>query len=288
MTKQEIRKRIEEICGEVPGNIIKAEQADYPEVAGLQLYDGPLTGFGSADDPIFEKYKEPGVVGPWMLGPKQWLPAARTVISVFLPFTDRVKSSNALMTDIASHEWAYARVEGQAYLIRCMNALAEWFRENGAEAAVPMGDPRFFQIVGGRIQGAVPENIQPEALLDSTYSSNWSERHAAFACGLGTFGMSRGLITAKGVAGRFGSVIVSTALEADERPYRDIYEYCIRCGACAAKCPPHAFPASGGPKDHQICEPHMIHTAQVLKPRYGCGLCQVGVPCQDRIPGKRD
>ena len=38
------------------------------------------------------------------------------------------------------------------------------------------------------------------------YASNWSERHVAYVCGLGTFGC-QGLITSKGLAGRFGSII---------------------------------------------------------------------------------
>lgn len=287
MTKQEIIERIIEIYNETPGNVIDASQTDDPEIVGLKLYEQPLIGFGSALDKLFETYKEPEIVGPWMLSPEQWLPEAKSVISVFMPFTERVKKSNARMTCVASQEWAYARIEGQAFLNSCMLKLAEWFRENGVKSAVPAVDKRFHRIIGGRVIGADAEKINEEYseyINESTFSSTWSERHAAFVCGLGTFGMSRGLITAKGMAGRFGSVIVSAEIEADSRPYTDIYEYCIRCGACARNCPANAFSIPGEPKDHRICAPHVSYTGKVLAPRYGCGLCQVKVPCQDKIP----
>ena len=288
MTKQDIRKRLLEIYNETPGNIIDEEHADYPEVIGLKIYDEPLIGFGSADDCLFEKYKEPGIVGPWMLAPKEWLASAETVISVFFPFTKRVKESNALMTDIASHEWAYGRVEGQIFINSCMAALAEWFAENGEEAIMPAGDSRFFALTYGKKKGAAATSKSAAELYpgadENTFSSSWSERHAAFVCGLGTFGLSRGLITEKGMAGRFGSIIVSTKIEADVRPYKEVYEYCIKCGKCADNCPAKAFPVRGEIKVQSICEPHVGKTAQILKPRYGCGLCQVGTPCQDGIP----
>ena len=290
MTKQDIRNQLLKIYNETPGNIIDAEHADYPEVVNLKIYDEPLIGFGAADDALFEKYKEPGIVGPWYLGPGVWMISAQTVISVFMPFSKRVKESNALMTEFGSPEWAYGRVEGQLFINACMAALAEWFKECGEEAVMPAGDPRFFTIVNGKKKGAAAtsqssSNFYPGADA-TTFSSTWSERHAAFVCGLGTFGMSRGMITAKGIAGRFGSIIVSTKIEADVRPYKDIYEYCIKCGKCADRCPAKAFPVRGELKDHRICEPHVGKSAQILKPRYGCGLCQVGTPCQDGIPKK--
>ena len=43
--------------------------------------------------------------------------------------------------------------------------------------------------------------------VDQAPRSTWSERHVAYAAGLGTFGLSRGLITARGIAMRCGSVV---------------------------------------------------------------------------------
>lgn len=288
MTKQEITELFLRLCHETPGNTVDTEHPDWPDVAGLNMFTEPLIGFADADDALFQKYKEPGIVGPWMLTPKEWLPSAATVISVFMPFTERVKNTNALMDDVASHEWAYARIEGQAYLLDCLSALADRFRANGFEAVMPARDPRLLAITAGRVSGpgAAYADTYAPFISGSTFSSNWSERHTAFVCGLGTFGMSKGLITKKGVAGRFGSIIVSERIEPDARPYTEVYEYCTRCGACAHNCPVKAYPAPGELKDHRLCEPHITYSKQVLRPRYGCGLCQVNVPCRDGIPGR--
>ena len=118
-----------------------------------------------------------------------------------------------------------------------------------------------------------------------SFTSNWSERHVAFVCGLGTFGLSKGIITSKGVAGRFGSIITELYLSPQKREYENIYEYCSMCGACIKKCPVNAISIENG-KDHIICSKFLDKTAEKYKPRYGCGKCQIGVPCESRIPKK--
>ena len=124
------------------------------------------------------------------------------------------------------------------------------------------------------------------------YISTWSERHAAYAAGLGTFGLSKGLITKKGMAGRFGSVITSAEFDADIRPYSQPFEYCTMCGACMVKCPAGAIDKAKGcalGKDQLVCGPYV--SGSKLPPhgpnqrvRYGCGKCQCGVPCESGIP----
>ena len=118
------------------------------------------------------------------------------------------------------------------------------------------------------------------------FNSNWSERHVAHACGLGTFGLSAGLITAKGLAGRFGSLLTSLRLAPDARPYQSYNAYCSRCGACAKRCPAAAISLEKG-KEHTICSPLVDKSMEPFRPRYGCGKCQVGVPCEKRIPPRR-
>ena len=134
----------------------------------------------------------------------------------------------------------------------------------------------------------IPERIGGAVLCDcineKTFSSRWSERHAAFVCGLGTFGLSKGVITRKGTAGRFTSIIIPDRIEPDTRAYTGIYEWCVRCGACARRCPAEAITLEEG-KDHNKCYAFQLKTGKLFYPRYGCGLCQTKVPCEARAPG---
>ena len=68
-------------------------------------------------------------------------------------------------------------------------------------------------------------------------ASQWSERHAAYASGLGTFGLCDGLITPKGKAVRFASVVTRIKVPPTQRPYKDHHAYCLHyakgiCGMC--------------------------------------------------------
>ena len=114
-------------------------------------------------------------------------------------------------------------------------------------------------------------------------ASNWSERHVAYASGLGTFCLTRGLISEKGVAGRYGSVIVTEEIAPDSRPYDGVYDYCIMCGACIRRCPAKAISLKHG-KNQLKCRLWMKKSEKKYDPRYGCGKCQVGVPCEAGIP----
>lgn len=159
-----------------------------------------------------------------------------------------------------------------------MNRFGAFVREllvqAGEQAVYPAADPRFGMV--------------------ESFASNWSERHAAYICGLGTFGLSKGLITEKGMAGRFGSVITTAQLPATKRRTDDPFADCTMCGKCARNCPAGAIdPAKGiiNGKDHEKCSaylktctypPHGPHA----RVRYGCGKCQVGVPCECGRPNK--
>ena len=262
MTRNQLEEEILRIFYKTEGNYIES----IPQLGGegLTLYAEPIFGIGSADDPLFEEYRQEGIIGPWFMGPTNWLTDARSVISVFFPFTDRVKASNAIQTGHASVEWLYARIEGQAFITKFTRNMTERLTGLGISCCAPSIDPRF-------------------ALNKDPIAGNWSERHCGYVCGLGTFGMSRGLITRKGMAGRFSSFIISEALDAYRRDYTGIYDYCIKCGACAKRCPAHAFP-DNGIKDNPICMRFVDHSKELFAPRYGCGLCQTGVPCESSIP----
>ena len=279
MDKKEIFDLISELYHSQGESILPASADIVPEYVGLRLFDAPVVGFASAEDPLFELYKKPGVIGPWHMSPREWLPGAEMVISLFFPITKEIRESNAREQELASLPWLYARIEGQAFIGRYMQALAEKFREAGAAACVPQGDPRWQSVKNGEgIEGY--DEMTPE-----TFGSRWSERHAAYICGLGTFGLSKGLITKRGIAGRFASVVTDLAFEPDPRPYTGVYDYCIHCGACVARCPVGAIDPVKG-KDHVICSQCLDRSRELFRPRYGCGLCQTGVPCEDRDPSE--
>ena len=229
----------------------------------LRIYDQPLFAVAGAGDPLWTRLKEPGVIGPHHLAPGEWLPGARSVVSYFLPFSERVRRANRA-PGVTATEWIYARWEGEMCNAALAGRLASALQAAGARALAPMADPRF-KVVDLR--------------------SNWSERHAAFVAGLGTFSLTRSLITRLGAAGRFGSVITDLDLRPTPRPYQEVSEYCQACGSCIDRCPCRAVDRSG--KDNGVCKVYLDTTRVLYSPRYGCGKCQTAVPCEGGIPRAR-
>ena len=98
-------------------------------------------------------------------------------------------------------EWVYGRIEGEICNEGLRKHLVSEFLCQGYSALAPALDSRLAQV---------------------KKRSNWSERHVAFIAGLGTFGLSKLLISAKGCAGRYGSIIVSQKLQPTPRSYQDL------------------------------------------------------------------
>lgn len=274
MNREELVRQAENFTQQSELNRVPDSMALLPELAGMTIFDSPLFAIGSAEDPCFETFKRPEAVGAHFMTPGEWLPGARSVISFFLPFTEAVRTGNRRDYAWPSYEWLHARIEGQAFVRELSLFIQSTIRGAGASCVVPLVDERFFQ--------AMAEGRQRHGQT-LFFTSNWSERHVAFACGLGTFGLSKGLITKRGMAGRFGSVITTLPLEIDARAYRDVYEYCTHCGECARHCPANAISLSEG-KDHVRCAAFVESTSKKHGRWYGCGKCQVGVSCEHGIP----
>lgn len=276
MTKEELLKLAHDFVSNDPANKIEKGYAIVPSVIGLTMYDPPIMKIADATDPTFETLKKPEVIGPHFMLPSEWLPGARTVICLFLPISAGVREDNRKRMDWPSPGWLHARIEGQVMINKLNSILREAIINAGYDALAPSVDNRFF--TRERLPGDVPDG--PE------FTSNWSERHAAFISGLGTFGLSKGLITERGVAGRYTSIITNIKLPIDTRPYTDVYEYCSMCGACAKNCPAKAISIEGG-KDHVKCAVYLNLTRAKYKPRYGCGKCQIKVPCETKSCQKK-
>lgn len=252
-------------------NYISEEDALRPDLTGQRIYDAPLFGVAAADDPGFTALRDPAVVSPEVWLPNDWLDGAKSVISFFLPFSEAVRVSNR-GGERPSEEWLHGRIEGQMMMNRFGAFVCESLEQAGEAAVYPAADPRF--------------------RMTAPFASNWSERHAAYLCGLGTFGLSKGLITARGMAGRFGSVITTAGLPVNERADADPFAACTMCGKCAQNCPAGAIDPEKGVangKDHAKCAaylkactypPHGPHA----RVRYGCGKCQTNVPCEYGMP----
>lgn len=273
MEKHDFENLLRGLVNSDSGNLVAEKTALTPELAGMRIFDEPVFGYAAADDPLFAQLKLPGIIGDHFMPPHEWLPEARTVISVFLPFTKAVKAANGADMSWPADEWLHARIEGQQFQNRICAFIQSRLEAAGFSCAVPMTDPRF----SGRHPRIQDRNRQ------DYYTSNWSERHAAYISGLGSFGLSRGLITSKGIAGRFISLITGAYFEPVTRPYTAIDEYCIHCGACIRNCPARAISPERG-KDHPSCSAFLDRTMEKHRPRYGCGKCQVKVPCESRIP----
>ena len=194
--------------------------------APLRIFDPPLLAVADAEDPLWARLKAAEVIGPEHRSPGEWLPGARSVVSYFLPYSETVRRANRGQGTTAT-EWLYGRWEGDQCNVALARRLAQAALAAGAQALAPMVDGRY-RVVQGR--------------------SNWSERHAAFIAGLGTFSLSRSLITRRGSAGRFGSIITDAVLEPTPRPYQGLTEYCSECGSCIPRCPPRGDrPIGEGP-----------------------------------------
>ena len=128
-------------------NFISDEDAIYPHLAGMKIFEDPLVGFASADDELFvTEFKKEGVLHPEYLAPQEWLPGAKTVISYFLPFTAEVKKSNRNRSDDpyepgipqrCSAEWLHARIEGQMFLDKITDYVQSILEEEGFETISP-------------------------------------------------------------------------------------------------------------------------------------------------------
>jgi len=268
MDKKELCEQADEFVRNSSHNYVDAATALCPQYANMKLFDAPVFAFGDSNDELYSCYKSSDIIGECFLSPLEWLASAKTVISFFLPFTDAIKSANSTDFKWPADEWLHGRYEGQMLVKELSLFIQNKLMEAGHASVVPSIDQRF--------------NLSYDE-KNTKYKVNWSERHIAYACGLGTFGLSKGIITEKGTCGRLGSIITESDFQKDIRLYNDVYEYCTMCGECIPNCPVSAISIESG-KDSERCSRFLDETRAKHAPRYGCGKCQVNVPCESGIP----
>lgn len=256
-----------------PSNYITEEIALDKSLINQRIFDEPIYAIGFAGDHLFDELRHKDVIHEEYLTPLMWNEEGESVLSFFLPFTAEIKESNRSHGTEPSTAWLHGRIEGQKMVRDFSGYVRRVLQDLGYSVVLPPEDKRF-------------RFIEPRV-------PNWSERHTAFICGLGTFGLSKGIITSKGMAGRFGSVITSAKLPITVRDYSELYEYCIMCKRCEVNCPAGAIKYDGSmhkAKKHLPCSNFLDETRTTDAKgvmRYGCGKCQVKVPCESKIPRRR-
>ena len=251
--------------------------------------DTPLVGFSNGGDPLYKELKK-DIGSPFMTPDEIFVrsfPGTRvnadelTVISIILPKTRPTREDNRKETAYPSERWIRSKHFGGEFGKKLCEYLVKVLGDAGYDAVAP-AYTSFFTIGKSDKYGL---------------ASTWSERHAAYVSGLGTFGLCDGLITERGKAMQCYSVIARIPIPPTPRPYADRHAYCLfyargTCGLCIKRCPVEAISRNG--HDKVRCMKHCFGVTQpYARSRfgiddYGCGLCQTGVPCESGNPVKKE
>jgi len=286
-----LEQAISRLIAEAPENVLS-------DFGNLAVFDAPLVGVADGDDPLFVRFRE--VVSAGHILPRELLarecgsaPARVRVIVWAMPFTKPVRESNR-GGRWPSRLYSLARNNGGALSQIVRRRLVGLLRDGGWAAAAPV------------FSGSYDAFRSPEHV----FSSTWSERHAAFAAGLGQFGLNGALITPRGSFVRIASVVTDLEVAPTPRPYDGYAAPCLAsggevCGRCIERCPAGAISAAGMDKsacyemrkavrerslEEYVEEMAMLRSEVVKSGRreagysLGCALCMCGVPCEDRHP----
>lgn len=272
-------------CTELITALVNGAPNNHLHALDEKAWGTPLIGVAAGDDPLFTEYRQ-------IIGAVHWTPAeafllaypasapaaARLrVISWVLPQTKATLADQRLETELPAARWIYSRHYGELFNEWLRSRVRDEFIQRGIRATAPTLLPEWAY------------RQTPQAGI----CSNWSERHAAYAAGLGTFGLSDGFISEAGKAIRIGSVVVEaditiTSREADNHTANCLFYTQGTCGACIKRCPVDAISQAGHDKVachnyiRQVTAPYAKQVSgQVVTP---CGLCQVRIPCELRNP----
>lgn len=273
-------KIIQDFWESAPSNSLHLE-------TGEKAWEKPHIAIARGDDPLFLHHKE--LIGSFLWTPEEAYALAfpnspvhaceLQVISYVLPQTAKTREDQRQEKTLPSERWARSRFHGEEFNCDLRLHLAETLTKAGYPSVAPERLPDF-------------DYQQSERF---GLASNWSERHAAFVAGHGTFSLSDAMITRWGKAVRFGSVVSRIDLPITERVYgEDHHAWCLwyakgTCGACAKRCPDDAITTEEG-HDKQVCFRYIRGTtAPYATKTYGtgatpCGLCQVKIPCESQVP----
>jgi epoxyqueuosine reductase len=261
----------------------------------LPIIDEPVVAFADGDDAVFRDLKT--VIGEFHLTPreimekhvesKRWRfnPTRKIdkigVISWALPLSHEVRLHERASPYGGSPRYNHSRWIG-VRLYECLEQYVASLLEVMRCNAVAPTQSRFFAI---------------KEMSGGWMAANWSERHIAYSCGLGTFGLNGLMITPRGCAVYLSSVVCDRELTPTPR-YAGPFANCPffqdgSCGACIDHCTGSAISKDGRSniaclknlRDEQGNRVESLGLArELVGPAPACGRCSTGLPCEDRIP----
>lgn len=256
---------------------------DYFDFLEGNAFREPLIGFASAKDPMFDTFKE--VIKNSHLTPTEAYELffddevlnEGSVISIALPLSYEIIESNKERT-MPSKKWILMGHSGKDFISNLSEFIKNILKEKGFNTVDPASQ-EFFKIT-----------------IDKNASSNWSQKHIAYVCGMGTFCLNEGFITEKGRAVLLLSFVTNLILKPNKREYEHRTANCLHyhdeeCEECIKRCPVNALSENGidklkcfemsyGEKAKEHVKSLGINTGHA----YGCGLCLMGVPCESENP----
>jgi epoxyqueuosine reductase QueG len=272
---------------------------------GGRIFSNPLIGVASGSDNIFQKYKE--YVGLehltplelWISSKKKEIPEDQLrTISIVFPYSQKIREEGQKPIKLKhfllpSEFYSVGRNYANEFIASTLKKTNSYFEDEG------------FNGVGGVLSDTYT------VITKGRFYSTWSERHIAFAAGLGTFSLHEGFISDVGCNIRLGSVVTDAPLEITPRKSDEPYSNCLFyaksiCKECTNKCPANAITTEG--HDKALCNNYRMKVSRRMVPRLtsilkphtrningewreksfpvGCAFCQFGVPCMDKNPTK--
>ena len=119
-------------------NFISKEDALDHSLIDLKIFDIPIIGYADAKDELFQTFKtDNSITYGQFMPPEDWLKESITVISIFFPYSDRVKLGNSLNMKLPSNEWLHGRYEGQKIIDEIGLQLDASIKRKGYLCVVP-------------------------------------------------------------------------------------------------------------------------------------------------------
>lgn len=261
----------------------------------LPIVDEPIVAFANGDDRIFQDLK--AIIGEFHLTPreimekyvasKRWRFSATgsidniSVISWALPLTREVRLGERTAPFGGSPRYNHSRWIGIKLYESLEQYIASLLEVLRCHAVAPT-QSKLFEI---------------KEMPGGWMAANWSERHVAYACGLGTFGLNGLMITSRGCAVYLGSVVCDRTLTPTPRAASHVANCPFyqdgSCGRCIEHCTGSAISKEG--RSNTACLKNLRDEQsnkvislgldkELIGPAPACGRCSTSVPCEDRIP----